>query len=113
MADLTLPETAARHLAYHSRMAAEFAAAGNLDECASEALLAWAILSRHDDGHITDAPTVDLPEPSSVSESPASGDAVRRRAHTLALSLEGHFTSEGQTDSADLYEQLAAELDQH
>jgi len=112
MADLILSETTARHLAYHTRMAAELAAAGNLDECASEALLAWTILSHHADGTVTDTPTVDLPEPGSSGDAPTPGDTVRRRAHSLALSLEGHFTSEGQTDSADLYEQVAAALDQ-
>lgn len=112
MADLILSETAARHLAYHSRMAAARAAAGDLDECASEALLAWTILSSQAEQLASDALTVDLPEPSSFSRSPASEDAARRRAHALALSLEGHFASEGQTDSANLYEQLGAALEQ-
>ena len=112
MADLILSQTAARHLAYHSRMAAAFAAASNLDECASESLLAWTILSTHGGPDITDAVTGDLPEPEALGATHASQDAARRRAHALALGLQGHFVSEGQTDSATLYERVASSLHQ-
>lgn len=111
MADLILSETVARHLAYHARTAAAFAAAGNLEQCASEALLAWTILANQDGHAAIDSLTADLPEPRSFSPSSTSEDAARRRAHALALSLEGHFVSEGQTASADLYEQVAAALE--
>ncbi len=110
MADLNISQTAVRHLAYHSRMAAAFATAGNVDECASEALLAWSILASHGEGDIVDALTGDLPEPETLGATPQAQDAARRRAHALALGLQGHFASEGQTDSANLYEQVASSL---
>ena len=60
----------------------------------------------------TDPLAGDLPEPSSLSRSPASEGAARRRAHALALSLQGYLVSEGQTDSATLYERVASTLGQ-
>jgi hypothetical protein len=108
--DLNISQTAVRHLAYHSRMAAAFGAAGNVDECASEALLAWSILASHGEADVIDALTGDLPEPETLVATPEAHDAARRRAYALALGLQGHFVSEGQTDSATLYERVASSL---
>jgi hypothetical protein len=85
VADLIISQTAVRHLAYHSRMAAAFGAAGNVDECASEALLAWSILASHGETDIIDALTGDLPEPETLVATPEAQDAARRRAYALAL----------------------------
>lgn len=110
MANLVLSDTAASHLAYHVRMAALFATAGDLDECASEALLAWTILAVHGGPDVADALIGDLPPFRSFDAGSAADVAAHRRAHDLALQLLGHFVSEGQTDSAALYEQLASAL---
>jgi hypothetical protein len=91
-------------------MASSFAAAGNVDECASEALLAWTILTSHGERDVIDALTGDLPEPETLGATPQAQDAASRRAHALALGLQGHFVSEGQTDSATLYEKVASSL---
>jgi hypothetical protein len=47
VSDLMIPEAAAGHLAYHARMAAVFAAAGDVVESASESLLVWTLLAQH------------------------------------------------------------------
>jgi hypothetical protein len=111
MANLVLSDTAASHLAYHTRLATLFATAGDLDECASEALLAWTILTIHGGGDEADSLIGDLPPSRSFETDSTSDAAVRRRAHDLALALQGHFVSEGQTASAALYERLASALD--
>jgi hypothetical protein len=110
MSDLVLPDTVVRHLAYHARMAALFAAAGDLDECASEALLVWSILDLHGARRSADSLTSDLPSGRVAGADPTAEATARRRAHDLALELLGHFVSEGQTDSAALYEALASAL---
>jgi hypothetical protein len=112
MANLLLSDTAASHLAYHTRLAAIFATAGDLDECASEALLAWTILTVHGGGDVADSLIGDLPPFRSFDAGTTSDVAARRRAHALALELLGHFVSEGQTDSAALYEDVASALHQ-
>lgn len=110
MSDLVLPETAACHLAYHARMAARFGAEGDLEECASEALLAWAILDAHGGRQAAESLTSDLPDGRIRAEAWSGDSDVRRRAHALALELLAHYVSEGQADSAALYESLAIAL---
>lgn len=112
-ADLTLSPTAAAQFSYHLRMAAVFAAAGELDQSGSEAVLAWTILA-------TVSPsTVELAldtaseligqEHAGVSE--AHRVAARTRAHALALDLEAHYVSVGLHGVAGLYETVADNLD--
>jgi hypothetical protein len=110
MAELLLPDVVVRHLAYHTRMAALFATAANITESASEALLASTILDLHGAADAADSLTHDLPGQRVADADPVVLAAARRRAHDLALELLGHFVSEGQFDSAALYEALAAHL---
>jgi hypothetical protein len=112
MSEMIFPDVVVRHLAYHTRMAASFAAAGNTTESASEALLASTILDLHGAGDAADSLTHDLPVGRIADADPPALAAARRRAHDLALELLGHFVSEGQFDSAALYEALAAQLHQ-
>lgn len=110
MANLVLSDIAAGHLAYHSRMASLLASSGDLDQCASEALLAWTILTVHGGGDVADSVIGDLPPFREFEAGSTSDLAARRRAHDLALGLLGHFVSEGQTESAALYENVASAL---
>jgi hypothetical protein len=109
MANLVLSDTAASHLVYHTRMATLLATQGDVDECASEALLALTILTLHG-GDVADSLIGDLPSVRSFDARSVSDDAARRRAYDLALELLGHFVSEGQTESVALYEELASAL---
>ena len=110
MADLVVPGPAAAQLAYHLRMAAAFAAAGDVGECASEATLAWTILSMHGASAL-DATNGDLPGMPVAGASDAQWDLVRRRTHALALALQAHFVSEGQRSTAEVYESVAGAVD--
>jgi len=101
MADLVVPELAAAQLTYHLRMAAGFAAAGEVRECASEAALAWTVLSLY--GGV-DADAGDLPSLRVAGVSDAQWDSVLRRTQALALELQAHFVSEGQYATAAIYE---------
>jgi hypothetical protein len=101
MADLTVPELAATQLSYHLRMAAGFAAASDVRECASEAVLAWTILSLYESVH---ADAGDLPGIRVAGVSDAQWDSALRRAQALALELQAHFVSEGQYATAEIYE---------
>lgn len=113
MPDLVIPEVAARHLAYHARMAAAFAAAGDVVESASESLLVWTLLAQHGGEDAAASVRSDLLD-ERISAVPATVEAlVQRRAHALALELQGHFVSEGLYDVATLYESVAADLSEH
>ena len=113
MSDLMIPEAAAGHLAYHARMAAVFAAAGDVVESASESLLVWTLLTQHGGEDAATSVGLDLLD-ERITALTASGEAVaQRRAHALALELEGHFVSEGLYDIATLYESVAADLSTH
>jgi len=101
MADLVVPALAAVQLAYHLRMAAGFAAGGEVRECASEAALAWTVLSLY--GGV-DADAGDLPGIRVAGVSDAQWDSVLRRTQALALELQAHFVSEGQYATAAIYE---------
>ena len=112
-ADLTFSPTAAAQFSYHLRMAAVFAAAGELDQSGSEAVLAWTILAT------TSPSAVDLALDTAseligqdhVGVSESHRIAARNRAHALALQLESHFVSVGMRDAAGLYATVADDLD--
>jgi hypothetical protein len=109
MGDVTLSPLAAAHLAYHLRMAASFAAAGNLMESASEAALGWTIL--HLQGDASDVVLEhDLPAFGVARASDDAWHAVQRRAQALALELQAHFVSEEQHDAASMYEAVGSAL---
>jgi hypothetical protein len=111
--DLTSSPAAAAQFSYHLRMAAVFAASGELDQSGSEAVLAWAILATAwpsaVDLALDTASELIGQEQAGVSE--AHRLAARSRAHALALQLEGHYTSVGLHDVATLYESVAENLD--
>lgn len=94
-------------------MAAVFAAAGELDQSGSEAVLAWAILATAWPSAVglaldTSSELIGQ-EQAGVSETHRV--AARNRAHALALALEGHYVSVGVHDVATLYENVAENLD--
>lgn len=112
--ELNMDAVASAQFSYHVRMAAMCAIAGNTEESASEAVLAWAMLSSCCAGAAASAAAVgsELIDPERVS---ATDDQRRRgqtRAHDLALSLEAHFVSTGQHAHAELYETVADELEE-
>ncbi len=110
--ELELPASTAGQFAYHVRMAAVFAVAGETDESASEAVLAWAILSTCWPG-ATEAAGVTADEligQNQVGLSEQHRQAAHAKAHALALELEGHFVTTGQHDLATLYATVADEL---
>ena len=108
--DLLLPAAVVPHLGYHAHLAAEFGSGGHADEAASEALLAWTILAVHGASEAHLLITGDLPTDRVAGVEPAQRTETRRRAHTLALELQAHFQSEGQSAAARLYERVAVEL---
>ena len=96
----------AAQVAYHMRVAAGFAAAGDPARAASEVTLAWTVLSTH--GWVDLGPVAhDLPTPSAAG---VDWDAVERRTAALALELQSHFVSEGQYEAAAIYETAAANV---
>jgi hypothetical protein len=105
MDDVRVPEPAAAQLAYHLRMAAAFAAADDPIESASAATLAWTIFAMFDP--LAAARTPDLPGASVVATGPDRWNDLHRRTSALALELQGHFVSEGQHDTADIYARAA------
>jgi hypothetical protein len=107
--DLIFSPVAAVQLSYHLRMVVALATAGEMAECASEAALAWTILSMAGPEAVS-ALGADLPDVDVIAVSEAQWDAVLRRAHALALQLQAHFVSEGQSATAALYEGVGAAL---
>ena len=106
------PATSAQ-FSYHVRMSAMCAIAGKSEESASEAVLAWAMLSSCCAGAAAGAAVVgsELIDPERVAASDDQRRRAQTRAHDLALSLEAHFVSVGQHATATLYETIADELD--
>ena len=106
------PATSAQ-FSYHVRMAAMCAIAGKHEESASESVLAWALLSSCCAGAAAGAAIVgaELIDPDRVAASDDQRRRAQTRAHDLALSLEAHFVSVGQHETATLYETVADELD--
>ena len=108
-----MPRTATGQFAYHLRMAAVFAVAGELDESASETVLAWTMLAEGWPGADSAALATasELIGQDQVALSVQHRDAARDRARSLALDLEGHFVSVGRHAEAELYASLADNLD--
>lgn len=111
---LIMSPVAARQFSYHVRLAASTAVAGNVEESAAEAVLAWSMLCSCCPTAMEGASGVaaELIDPERISASDADRRRAHSRAHDLALSLEAHFVSVGQHEAADLYEKVADELDQ-
>ena len=110
--EVTMSASAATQFAYHSRMAAVFAVGGESAESASEAVLAWAILatSRPDAVDAAGSVAADLVGQQQVGLSEAHQEAAHRKAHALAMELEGHYVSCGQHEIATLYATVADQL---
>jgi hypothetical protein len=111
--ELQMNAVASGQFSYHVRMAAMCAIAGKIEESASEAVLAWAVLSSCCAGAAAGAAAVgaELIDPERVAASDDQRRRAQTRAHDLALSLEAHYVSVGQHDVATLYETVADELD--
>lgn len=96
-------------IGYHLDLSVRLAAAGEVDESASEAVLALALLS------IGSEPSGasrlgDLPAPESLVPDGERTASIRRRGHALALEIQAHYASEGRHDLAGAYERAAAWL---
>jgi hypothetical protein len=100
--DLAIPELVAAQLAYHLRLAAGFAAAGEAREAASQAALAWTLLELHGGAGCVGV-SDDLPGLRATGVSPEHWHRVRERTHAVALEMQAHFVSEGQHALASLY----------
>lgn len=113
MSGFSLSPCAAAQLSYHVRMAAVFAVAGESDESASEAVLAWTMLATCSPVAVSAAAATasELIDQDQVALSEAARSAARDRAHALALALESHFVSCGQSEEAALYASVADELE--
>ena len=107
--EFTPGKLAPSQFSYHVRMTAAFAVAGQSEESAAEAVLAWAMLAQQwpdaaDGAAQVAAELVDV-RVASLSEE-ARGVALTR-ARGLALDIEAHYVSVGCTDEATLYAQVA------
>lgn len=111
--ELHMDPVASAQFAYHVRMAAMCGVAGNNEESASEAVLAWSMLSSCCPGAVEAAAAVgaELIDPDRVAASDDDRRRAQSRAHGLALSLEAHFVSVGLHQHANLYETVADELE--
>ena len=110
--ELILNVVASRQFSYHVKMAAVFAVAGETDESASEAVLAWTILATCWTGAdaAASATAAELIGQDQAGMSDLHRDAAHVRAHALALELEAHFTSVGLHDDAALYASVVQRL---
>jgi hypothetical protein len=100
---------AASQFSYHARMTAVFAVAGQSQESAAEAVLAWTMLMRQWPD-VADAATrvgAELIDGRVASLSEESRTAVLARANGLALDIEAHYVSVGCTEEATLYAEVA------
>jgi hypothetical protein len=106
---LTLAQLAASQFSYHVRMAAVFAVAGQSEESAAEAVLAWTMLSRQWPGAADAASAVgaELVDARVAALSETSRAAALARAHGLALDIEAHYVSVGCVGEAALYAEVA------
>jgi hypothetical protein len=106
---LALTQLAASQFSYHVRMAAVFAVAGQAEESAAEAVLAWTVLSLQWDDATGAATEVgaELVDARVALSSEESRSAVLARAHGLALDIEAHYVSVGCAGEAALYAEVA------
>jgi hypothetical protein len=104
MDEQCVPGVVATQVAYHMRVGAGFAAAGDSMRAASEIALSWTILSTH--GWVDSLMVAhDLPSPTATNV--FDWEAVERRTVALALELQSHIVSEGQYATATIYETAA------
>jgi hypothetical protein len=106
---LDLPRLTASQFSYHLRMTAAFAVAGESEESAAEAVLAWTMLSQQWPDAATAATRAgaELVDARVASLSDEARGAAIARAHGLALDIEAHYVSVGCTAEATLYAELA------
>lgn len=108
-----LDDTAGAHIAYHLRMAAVFAVAGEPDESAAEAVLAWTMLvtswayGAESAGRVA----AELVDREVATTSPEHRLRAMRGARARAMDIESHFVMTGQRAEADLYAQVAEDLE--
>ena len=109
---LCLSPPAADQFAYHVRMTAVFAVAGQTEESASEAVLAWAILmSGWPEAEAGAARTgAELIDQRVADLSDRARSAALNRARGLALDIEAHFVTVGRQGEAELYAEVADRL---
>lgn len=107
--ELRLSPLAAAQFTYHVRMTAVFALAGETQESASEALLAWTMLSMQwpDAEGVADGPAGELIGQNVAGLSEATRQAAAARAHGLAVDIESHYVSVGCHDEATFYADVA------
>jgi hypothetical protein len=93
-------------------MTAVFAVAGETEESASEAVLAWAILtSQWPEADSSAAETgAELIDERVASLSDRARTAATTRARGLALDIEAHFVTVGRQQEATLYAEVADRL---
>ena len=111
MGIVNLSDIAAAKLAHHVARAATLATRGDVDRCAPEAVLAWAIL--HTALAEGEAPVNWAESDLTETRSPLVGNAgeeAGRGARALALQLAAHFASVGRADLSSFYQELAATL---
>lgn len=110
---LCLRQPAADQFAYHVRMAAVFAVAGQTDESASEAVLAWAMLTSQWSGAEASVAEIgaELIDQRVASLSDRARTGATNRARGLALDIEAHFVMVGRQDEATMYAEVADQLE--
>jgi hypothetical protein len=111
--ELRMDPAASAQFSYHVHRAAVCGLAGESEESASEAVLAWSMLTSLCPGAAAAAAEAgsELIDSEPVTTSQEQRRRAQARARDLALSLEAHFVSVGQRDLVDLYAQIVADLD--
>jgi|GEM_PF-7123241 len=106
---LELSRLAASQFSYHLRMTAAFAVAGESEESAAEAVLAWTMLSQQWPDAESEATRAgaELVDARVASLSDEARSAAVVRAHGLALDIEAHYVSVGCDAEAALYAEVA------
>jgi len=110
--ELCLSPPVADQFAYHVRMTAVFAVAGQTEQSASEAVLAWAILMSQWPGAETSAAETgaELIDQRVASLSDRARLTALNRARGLALDIEAHFVMVGRQEEASMYAEVADQL---
>lgn len=110
--ELHLTRLAAEQLSYHARMAAVFAVAGQSQESAAEAVLAWTILATQwpEAQESAGRTAAELVGDGVAALSDADRDAAHVRAAGLALDVESHYVSVGLHAEATFYARLAEDI---
>lgn len=110
---LCLRQPTADQFAYHVRMSAVFAVAGQTEESASEAVLAWAMLTSQCPSAESGAAEIgaELIDQRVASLSDRARSTALNRARGLALDIEAHFVMVGRREEASMYADVADHLD--